>query len=155
MDDFEERAVRRARGLGRPHEEDNRIPPEKRGKIVCPACKGEHGFYVRPDPTKLAVFQKCDTCNGDGEVMMMVPVKVRRIMDLQRWDAMLPRERIDTIATQKSVTVLWNEPISVETVTKEHGRAVLTFSATLPTGKKTTIFEVIDVEELQGASPAS
>ena len=72
MDDFEHPTVRKMRGLPRADYDDNKIPPSKRGKLVCVECGGGGGRYTKhPSKPNTNVYNVCKKCNGDGEVPML------------------------------------------------------------------------------------
>jgi hypothetical protein len=69
LDDYENKKVRRARGMPPDALDSNFIPPEQRGKRKCRDCNGRGGRYVvSSEKPNTAVYYGCKTCNMEGEV---------------------------------------------------------------------------------------
>lgn len=77
-----------------------------------------------------------------------VPICVKRIGTSQTREGTIPRKRIETIASEKDVTVLWHEPITFEVTRRAYGRGILSFQVHTQDGRKISVFEVLDVDEV-------
>lgn len=45
-----------------------KIPPEKRGMVTCPQCKGQGGTYTKEPGAEFAKFHGCSRCDLHGEI---------------------------------------------------------------------------------------